>query len=537
MTRRLIAALGVDYEQWKALTGVCLRIDTRRTGGPRRAHAPRRDSKLRGYRGLVLVTLLQSGVLAGLAVALRDTLTATVMLTTMSAFNTALMLMSDFAGFVVSPDDYWILGSRPVDDRTYFAARVAAVLVPVLVVAATLAIVPAITLAIAHGLGAAGAIAAFGAAVLCAASTAVVTTAVYAALLARVRPERLNRAVGYLQLAASLFFFGGYVFVIKAFEEARIRDLSVGAIAWIWAVPSTWFAAFVPALTGGGGTREWLALGAAVLLTAGCAPLAAGRLSLDFAERLAQAPATSAANRRGRRAVRLPGFGRGEAHAVATLIAAQFRNDLPFRMSILAIVPMTVFYLLLGTGGLTDPFVAEPDGGGIPVYFGVVFMPMTLHGALKFSNSWRASWVFFAAPADPAKLIVAAKNFVAFVFLGSYLLLLAAVAAYYYANVWHAVVHLAVVGAVAHLMLQAAVLLTPSLPFSAEPRQAERSSQLFALMTLGMAVAAMMPTVLPLVYGSVTATVVLIVLLAAATAGLELMVRARARAAVLAMEL
>jgi hypothetical protein len=222
---------------------------------------------------------------------------------------------------------------------------------------------------------------------------------------------------------------------------------------------------------------------------------------------------------------------------VATLIAAQFRNDLPFRMSILAIVPMTVFYLLLGTGGLTDPFVAEPDGGGIPVYFGVVFMPMTLHGALKFSNSWRASWVFFAAPADPAKLIVAAKNFVAFVFLGSYLLLLAAVAAYYYANVWHAVVHLAVVGAVAHLMLQAAVLLTPSLPFSAEPRQAERSSQLFALMTLGMAVAAMMPTVLPLVYGSVTATVVLIVLLAAATAGLELMVRARARAAVLAMEL
>ena len=129
----------------------------------------------------------------------------------------------------------------------------------------------------------------------------------------------------------------------------------------------------------------------------------------------------------------LPDSGARKSRAVALLVSAQFRFDQRFRMAILGIVPLILFYLLLGLneGALADPF--SPDArasAGVPLYIAVVFMPMTLHASLHYSDSWRAAWIFFATPASAARLIVAAKNIVAVWFLGGYLLLLAAIWSY-----------------------------------------------------------------------------------------------------------
>lgn len=537
MIERLFAAFGVDYPQWRALTLAYLRMDLRRGGGPRRPDDKRRPVIL-AYGGLLLVTLLQGALLTAIAFALEDTFTATVLLTTFAGMNTGMLVMADFAAFVVSPDDYWVIGSRPVSERTYFAARLASILVYLAAIASTMSIMPAIALGWWHGLGMIGGLTAFLAAVLCSASAAIVTIALYAALTTRVGVQRLSRVVGYLQLAASTFFFGGYYFVMRALEEARVRQLSVRDVDWIWLVPSTWFAALVPAVSGRAGTREWIAVAAAVTLTAACAPLAGGRLTLDYAEHLSKTSTAAAARPRRRSGRRLPGFGRGEAYAIATLIRAQFRHDMRFRMAILTILPLTAFYVLLGgSGSLSDPFVAGAARPNVPLYFAVVFMPMTLHGALRLSDSWRASWIFFATPADPARLIVAAKNFVAVFFLGGYVLLLATFASFYYERVWHAFLHMGIVGGIAHLLLQGAVTLAPHLPFASEPRKAERSSALFGLFFFGSVAGTAIPMLLPFVYRSALATAVLLALLIGLTAGLERALRARARAAVLATEL
>ena len=95
---------------------------------------------------------------------------------------------------------------------------------------------------------------------------------------------------------------------------------------------------------------------------------------------------------------------------------------------------MILFYLLLGLrqGALVDPFTGGmSSAAGAPMYMAVVFMPMTLHAALQYSDGWRAAWIFFATPSSAARLILAAKNFVAVWFLGGYLLLLAAIWSFY----------------------------------------------------------------------------------------------------------
>jgi hypothetical protein len=162
----------------------------------------------------------------------------------------------------------------------------------------------------------------------------------------------------------------------------------------------------------------------------------------------------------------------------------------------------------------------------------LVFLPMTLHSALSVSESWRAGWIFFAAPASHAKLVVGAKNFVSVYFLGSYVAALAVLWSFYYQRVWHAVVHALFAGLLAHLLLQLAVMMKPTLPFATEPRRAERSSGLLLVIFVATFASALMPLAAPFIYSSATLTIVAFLFLALVTAGMEYALRLRVQEAI-----
>ena len=454
-----------------------------------------------------------------------NTLLAVSLLTTYAAANTMMLLLVDFTGSVLSPDDYGILGPRPVESRTYFAARFAAVAVYVGVVSVTIAVLPALVLAARVGLLAC--VATIAAVLLCDLCGAVLVINGYLLLLRWIHPSRLQRATSYLQLVGATSFYLLYYVMTRTFQGAMLERLDFESSPWLWSIPTTWFAAFV-ALTAGPNADAWLAAGAAVALVMVCLPLAAGRLSLEYARRLGELTAVGEPSRAPRSGW-LPGFRRGEARAVALLVRAQFRFDQRFRMGVLGILPLTGFYLLLGLdgGALQDPFVSGAHASGPGVFMAVVFIPMTLHAALTISESWREAWIFFASPASHARIVVAAKNFVAVYFVGAYVLVLAALWSYFFERIWHAVVHALIAGLLAHLLLQLHVIVKPALPFAAEPRKGERSATLFGIILVGSIAAGVAPSVLPFVYRSLLATGAVLTLLMATTAAVEYALRLR----------
>jgi hypothetical protein len=185
---------------------------------------------------------------------------------------------------------------------------------------------------------------------------------------------------------------------------------------------------------------------------------------------------------------------------------------------------------------MQDPFISSARGGGPGVFFAIVFIPMTLHAALTVSESWRAAWIFFAAPASHARIVVAAKNFVSVYFLGMFLVVLAAVWSVFFERVWHAVVHALVAGMVAHLLLQLTVIGRPALPFAAEPRKGERSYRMFGVIIAGSICAGLLPELLPIVYRSLVLTVGMLAFLLAITAALEYALRLRVDEAIADLE-
>src|SRR4051812_35503816 len=312
MIDRLAGALGIDGPQWRALVRTYLRMDFRRGGGPaRKDGAPRNRSQL---VGIAIVGVFGGGAFALIAAATADVLVSASLLTTYAAATTMMMLLVDFTGVVLAPEDYTILAPRPVGSRTYFAARLAAVGAYVGVLSVATSVVPVVVYAWRRGVLAGGA--ALTAVLLCDLCTTVLVISAYVTLLRWVHPSKLKRAMSYAQLLGATAFYLVYYLATVGFRHALLDRLGFQSAPWLWIVPSTWFAALVRVAAGGAPASAWIAAAAALTLTALCVPLAAGRLSLDYARRVGEMTAVAEPASRRRRAFRLPGFSLGEARAV-----------------------------------------------------------------------------------------------------------------------------------------------------------------------------------------------------------------------------
>ena len=230
--------------------------------------------------------------------------------------------------------------------------------------------------------------------------------------MTRLHPSRLVPAISMVHLLGSAIPLAGYLVVMRGFEDAVLRDFSIGAYEWIWYIPATWYAAIIPLSGGIADARQVLAASGALGLTLLTIVFASGGLSLNSAARLVEATTSAPRKPAGRRwLARVPGFDDGEPYAVATLIGAQFRHDLRFRLAVLGIIPLTLFYMFLGweSGMGSDPFGAQPSRGSAPIYMGIAFIPMVLHSALQYSDGWRAAWIFWASPCDPGRLVAGGR--------------------------------------------------------------------------------------------------------------------------------
>jgi hypothetical protein len=530
--RRLFAALDVDYDQWLALTKTALRVDLRASAFMRAQTGPQTRAAAAIIGQLAFYTIM-GGFVAVFVWFSRDLfLSATSMLTyIMFMVGTAALL--DHNAAITSPDDHAILGFRPVTSRTYFAARLANVLVYTTVLTTLFAYLPVASYFIrwGAGIGLASLVAAY------AASTAVALTmvVVYASLLRLIGPARIRRVLSYVQFIFSFFVYGGYFVLMRLVSESALAGFTLDKTVWMLLLPPAWFASYLEIAAGRVSLMELIPAAASVgaLVTLGVA--LGGRLSLDYAERLAAiAAGARAVPARPARARRAWWFRTGEARAVALLIRSQFANDMKFRMGVLAILPLTVIYLLMGIsdeGTVGDPFVQGRSAQALQmVTLAMLMFPTMLKMNLGRSDAFRASWIFFACPMDRTRMVRAARNVLVAVFLLPYLLVVGVVLAFLTTNLWHLAVHLLVVGLMSHLVLQVVTFIEPELPFSKPVQKGRSSTRVFMLMAVIGVGAVVLPILAPLIYRNAWAIAATFAALVGASVLIERFTRLRVEA-------
>jgi ABC-2 type transport system permease protein len=506
--RKLVEALGVDYAQWKALTLVALKLDFRQ-GSFGQSRMRRATSGVAKIANQLIIYSMYGLFMALLVWASRDLFFAGTIVMTYMMFMVGTAVLLDHSAALTSPADYGVLGFRPVSSRTYFAARLANVLAYTTVLATVAGYLPVVSLFLRDGpaVGVAGILAFYA----CATTTSLAMLFVYGWLLRAVGPTALRRTLSYVQLIMSFAVYGGYFFIAEVVGRSALTSFVLPRTKLLLLYPATWYEAYLDIAAGHLGASAVLPALASIVLPGVLLAALGGRLSMDYADRIS-ALASSTQKTRPARASSRQGlwFRTGEARAVALLVRSQFRNDQRFRMGVLSILPLTLIYILMGVhdGNVQDPFLRPAAHSGISlVTVAVMMFPTMLKLHLTRSDSYRASWVFFACPADRLRIIRSAKNVLVASFLVPYLGFVALVLSYLTRAFWHVLVHVALLGLISHLLLQVVVLTDPELPFSQPFQVGQRSRQFFFLIGAMAVAGGLMQGVTPVIYASLVRTV------------------------------
>lgn len=446
--------------------------------------------------GLLIMCLVYGIFLAALPAVVPGAYLSASIALPMVALLVAMTILIDFQSVVISPNDYEILAHQPVSSRTYFLVKLTSILLYTGIIGALMGGFATVVF-----LGKFGLPVALGW-MLALAGTVVWTSLamvfVYALILRVFRPERLRRVLSYLQFVMTMAIF---VPLILSVNLAGALTAMAEPPAAMLALPSTWFANILPLAEGRWSAVAAVAVFAAVASTALLFHMVGRRLSLSYAARLGAILTSSQPGRS-----RVPGRGLvtrwfpGELRAVSTLVRAQFRNDMNFRLGVLSILPITILYIFmsLNNGGLSDPFVQVgfSASGLAMIHFAVLGMPLVLMEHLFRSESYRAAWVFFATPVDRARLIGHVGHSVMIFFLLPYLAMLAAVFVWAFGDSWHAVLHTGVLGLISHLGIQARLLVAPRVPFSQPVKRGARVGAFMGVVLIGGLVVGVLPLIL-----------------------------------------
>jgi hypothetical protein len=466
--RRLFSAAGVDYDQWRALARAYTLIDYAAILGAY-GHA----ASMKAARHLLYYVLTWTIIGSGSALYIllfSDAWLSSTIMTTTTAMLVAFIVLAQ-AGNLVAPDDYEIVGYRPVTSRTYFAVRATALLLQTAEMALFTGYLPVVAYLARSGGSWQQALAAAVAIAFAAVTTTLGVTTVYGWLFKWLKPAALTRYVTYAGVLMLLglmgmnaAFFMGVVDLGNA--GVTFRDaVTLPRHFWMLWYPGTWFAAYVEIARGGAGAVAWTAAGLSVAAIGALAMTLGDRLTAGYAVRVAQgASETQAVVREsGSRWSAL----RHEARAVALIARAQFRGDLTFQMGVVMMLVMPAIFL--GAGWLadagTDPFVEHGRTGGM-FMLAVFAAPSGFLQTFATSPSHQASWLFFTTPADRIRLITATRDVAAACLIVPITLAIAGLLWFSHHHLGHALLQAGFVGALGYVNLQLSVLFRPSLPFS-----------------------------------------------------------------------
>ena len=401
--------------------------------------------------------------------------------TTVVALVVAFSLLMDFQAVAVSPMDYEVLGHRPVNERTYLIARLTVTGAHQEIIAGLLAGPSVIVCGFRFGWLPALGLAL--AAVLLTLSIVLALIAVYGALVSKVGARRLARSLAYAQFLLGVVYF--LPMVLLNFNSAGLQRLGTLELeGWLLAYPVSWFASFVNLFHGHWGWNNLLAGGLAVTTMAGLAWFARDKLSLSSAQELSATLQAESQTGEARQRRRLAGLLPARLGVAAILIRGQFRHDNRFRMNVLVFLPLLVFcfFMAFRLPGTLDPFVPAANTFMLfGLHFAVLMAPVVMLEELYRADSYRAGWLFFAAPADRARLVADARHCVTLFFFLPYLALAGIAFVWLFEAAWHALPHLFVLGCLGVLSMQCSQFLVPRLPLSMPPGRKRHGMLLFGM--------------------------------------------------------
>ena len=508
MIKLILRRCGVDYTQWLALTKASIRMEFRASSIASTLRHGRTGK--RTFFTLIFFYFFTGLFFALLVIANSDVFFTGTLLISYTMFMVGGLILVEYHTIVVSPDDYEVLSYRPIPSRTYFFVKLSSILFYILVFTSVMALPAMVAFTFTLGFKPILGMTALVAVCLANFTISLAMIIMYSLILKKISMDSLQNVLAYFQLTISFIIYGGYFFLPRILINTKIEDLHLPNSSLLMLFPPTWFSSYFRIVLGKTVPFDWILSVFSILITGILGYFALSKISLSYSESLAALAAMPSKKGNAKEKVQksfnflIYGF---EERVVSKLILSQFKHDNKFKLAVLGILPLTLFYLLFGVeeGPLPNPFeTAEFGMGRIGIlYFAVLLFPLMLRTYVTQSDAYQAAWIFYTTPSQINDLILAEKNFLMKFFVVPYLFILGIIFYYYFTKIYQVILHLLVLGFLAHLFLQLAFLYSPDLPFSRPNIRGSRSRNLYVFLVLiPFVIYLILPLIFKMVYQS-----------------------------------
>lgn len=484
----------LDLHQVRTLLFTSLKLDWRGATNPFTGQSIKKG-KIPGMAIIILLNLGMSLFLGLIFLKVVDLVTGLTLAGGVALLIIGIQVLLEFGNIIISPDDYNVISPHPVNSKTFYVAKLTHLLIYVSLLSVTVSVGPAVFASFRFDSLWVAPVVFFHFWISCVFISALMMV-LYTVVLKSVDRRRLERVLGYLHMASVLSMYLGLNIVPRIVKRYAF-DIDIQTLPWLKALPSYWFAAVIRLFSNGWDFESFAFFLLGLVLLFGLSRIAVSYLSLSYAESLIKTAWTQTA----KKPSRIPHFIRHwwkryslpEDRALLSLVRANFKHDIHFRIGVLGYLPLMLFYLLYGFtiagSNVRDPLAPLPDTQVVSnLLFGIVAViaPFMLMGVMQTSKSWRAGWVFYTTPINRLHMVLATGKLATGLLIPPMFILLCAINTYLFGNLLHGVMHTTAMMAVALTGLSLLSIFNIHLPFTQEYAPGKMTSSALKSLVVSM---------------------------------------------------
>ncbi len=411
----------INYVQLRSIIGVKLEMDNRRSP----SFQQQRSNEETSYT--LALTFFVFAILGGLISFLIGYLPSTLL--SFSIYHAYLMMMitltliSDFSSVLLDTSDNTILLPRPIDSKTFYAARATHIFLYLIQIGLALSIFPIIVTFIIHG---------FSAGLFTILATFLniffsvsLTNGLYLLLMRFTSEEKLKSIINYFQIGMTIFMMLAYQVLPRLLSKEDLTHVATELNWWFVFIPPMWMAGatkfFIEFNT------QWLYLLALILCIAVpfaswkavnkyLAPYFASKISdLGISTRVVETPVertganyfTQLTNW-----ITKPGIER----ATFTFMRYAFARDRKLKLRVYPaigsfFVIVAVIFLQGKTHGDTSWLAYFKELPETKIHlvgiYACIFVLVTVFLEINFSDDYKSAWIFKSSPIEkPGEILV-----------------------------------------------------------------------------------------------------------------------------------
>lgn len=391
-------------------------------------------------------------------------------------------LITDFSSILLDTSDNTIILPRPVDGRTLFVARTTHILLYLGQMVLALSLLPMVVIGLKHG---AALLPFFFMGIVLASITAIaLTNAFYLLLMQFANEEKLKNIINYFQIVMAVFIMGGYQILPRIMERLDLENFVFDITWWSFLLPPVWFAGALEAIYFNTFETNNIALClCAVTFPISGAWLVNRYLTPVFSRKLgvlnnADVSPTITPTRKENqnivdklsRAITTPGLEYGAFNFIYKILGRDRKIKLKIYPSYGYVLIFGIIFMFRGKQDMATTWAELGESNYYIVLIYLTFMIIQVAiFEIRYSDEFKASWIYFAAPIVKPGEILSGMLKAVFVrlFIPGYLIMSTAVLFIWGASVIDDIIFGLINNFIMLIILS--LINQRSLPFSIEP--------------------------------------------------------------------